>query len=358
MALHRDCAQSSAHATREPHAIEPRPPSGLTTTIRRHIGLPLQHTTARTMGAGASLPASMQHIEANQGFIAVKEALGLSGEESANPLSYKKGDELVVLKSFTSMDSNNDGQLCLKEFLRNHKEHTDRKHPHEQFMYRFFGVVDGTCEEDAIIGVDPLVFFVCLHAFLVQDEESSVAFCFHMFDSNHDRVLEPKEFAALCRMAHPELDDAAIASKLNEIDSDKDFKLDLDEVLGKKHRETFKRYLWPVFRTADNLRQKIGGEDYWQRRKHALKRAKLMRPHFEKGDLLGLFHANLTVEDKKQLLGDKTEAEEWTRYDDPQTGYPYWCQNATGISTWEEPGKHGVYLVRVSSGAWAPPRQR
>ena len=53
--------------------------------------------------------------------------------------------------------------------------------------------------------------------------------------------------------------------------------------------------LWPVFRTADVLREQIGGEKYWQRRRHALKRAKLNREGFEHGDLVGAFHEALTA---------------------------------------------------------------
>ena len=64
--------------------------------------------------------------------------------------------------------------------------------------------------------------------------------------------------------------------------------------MGKKHRLTFQKLLWPVLRTADDLREKLGGEEYWQRRRHALKRAKKMRPNFEKGDLVGLFRDNLS----------------------------------------------------------------
>ena len=56
------------------------------------------------MGAGASLPANMQWIESNQGFIAVKEALGLAGEELKNKLCYHQGDEMVILKKFMEMD--------------------------------------------------------------------------------------------------------------------------------------------------------------------------------------------------------------------------------------------------------------
>ena len=63
------------------------------------------------MGAGASLPANMQWIESNQGFIAVKEALGLAGEDKKNKLCYHDGDEMVILKKFMEMDRNGDGQL-------------------------------------------------------------------------------------------------------------------------------------------------------------------------------------------------------------------------------------------------------
>ena len=61
------------------------------------------------MGAGASLPANMQWIESNQGFIAVKEALGLAGEDQKNKLCYHAGDEMVILKKFMEMDRNGDG---------------------------------------------------------------------------------------------------------------------------------------------------------------------------------------------------------------------------------------------------------
>ena len=287
------------------------------------------------MGAGASLPANMQWIEQNQGFIAVKEALGLAGEDQKNKLCYHAGDEMVILKKFMEMDRNGDGQLDLKEFMRKNKEHTDRKHPHDEFLYRFFGIIE-TGDERAV-GIDPLVFFVCLHAFLVQDEDSQVAFCFHMFDADHNRVLDHNEFAALCRLASPEMTDAQIHAQLDAVDAgNKDQVLDLNEVMGKKHRLTFQKLLWPVLRTADDLREKLGGEEYWNRRRHALKRAKKMRPNFEKGDLVGLFHDSLTDEDKKQM-GLVDEASEWTRYDDPATGHAYWCNNITGISTWEEP---------------------
>ena len=73
-----------------------------------------------------------------------------------------------------------------------------------------------------------------------------------------------------------------------------------------------------------------------------MKRAKKMRPNFEKGDLVGLFHDSLTDEDKKQM-GLVDEASEWTRYDDPATGHAYWCNNITGISTWEEPEHYQSY---------------
>ena len=63
------------------------------------------------MGAGASLPANMQWIESNQGFIAVKEALGLAGEELKNKLCYHDGDEMVILKKFMEMDRNGDGPI-------------------------------------------------------------------------------------------------------------------------------------------------------------------------------------------------------------------------------------------------------
>ena len=46
----------------------------------------------------------MQWIESNQGFIAVKEALGLAGEELKNKLCYHQGDEMVILKKFMEMD--------------------------------------------------------------------------------------------------------------------------------------------------------------------------------------------------------------------------------------------------------------
>jgi len=227
------------------------------------------------------------------------------------------------------------GQLDLKEFMRKNKEHTDRKHPHDEFLYRFFGIIE-TGDERAV-GIDPLVFFVCLHAFLVQDEDSQVAFCFHMFDADHNRVLDHNEFASLCRLASPEMTDEQIHAQLDAVDAgNKDQVLDLNEVMGKKHRLTFQKLLWPVLRTADDLREKLGGEAYWGRRRHALKRAKKMRPNFEKGDLVGLFHDSLTDEDKKQM-GLVDEASEWTRYDDPATGHAYWCNNITGISTWEEP---------------------
>jgi len=227
------------------------------------------------------------------------------------------------------------GQLDLKEFMRKNKEHTDRKHPHDEFLYRFFGIIE-TSDERAV-GIDPLVFFVCLHAFLVQDEDSQVAFCFHMFDADHNRVLDATEFSQLCRLAQPDMTDAQIHAQLDAVDAgNKDQVLDLNEVMGKKHRLTFQKLLWPVLRTADDLREKLGGEEYWNRRRHALKRAKKMRPNFEKGDLVGLFHDSLTDEDKKQM-GLVDEASEWTRYDDPATGHAYWCNNITGISTWEEP---------------------
>ena len=61
------------------------------------------------MGAGASLPANMQWIESNSGFVAVKEALGLAGEDQKNKLCYHAGDEMVILKKFMEMDRNGDG---------------------------------------------------------------------------------------------------------------------------------------------------------------------------------------------------------------------------------------------------------
>ncbi len=100
------------------------------------------------MGAGASLPANMQWIESNQGFIAVKEALGLAGEDQKNKLCYHQGDEMVILKKFMEMDRNGDGQLDLKEFMRKNKEHTDRKHPHDEFLYRFFGIIETNDERE------------------------------------------------------------------------------------------------------------------------------------------------------------------------------------------------------------------
>ena len=51
---------------------------------------------------------------------------------------------------------------------------------------------------------------------------------------------------------------------------------------------------------------------------------------------LGKEWGKMTDEDKKQM-GLVDEASEWTRYDDPATGHAYWCNNITGISTWEEP---------------------
>ena len=63
------------------------------------------------MGAGASLPANMQWIESNNGFIAVKEALGLAGEDQKNKLCYHAGDEMVILKKFMEMDRNGDGLI-------------------------------------------------------------------------------------------------------------------------------------------------------------------------------------------------------------------------------------------------------
>ena len=63
------------------------------------------------MGAGASLPANMQWIESNSGFIAVKEALGLAGEDQKNKLCYHDGDEMVILKKFMEMDRNGDGPI-------------------------------------------------------------------------------------------------------------------------------------------------------------------------------------------------------------------------------------------------------
>ena len=61
------------------------------------------------MGAGASLPDKMKWIESNSGFIAVKEALGLAGEDKNNKLCYHAGDEMVILKKFMEMDRNGDG---------------------------------------------------------------------------------------------------------------------------------------------------------------------------------------------------------------------------------------------------------
>ena len=61
------------------------------------------------MGAGASLPANMQWIESNSGFIAVKEALGLAGEDQKNKQCYHDGEEMVILKKFMEMDRNGDG---------------------------------------------------------------------------------------------------------------------------------------------------------------------------------------------------------------------------------------------------------
>ena len=105
------------------------------------------------------------------------------------------------------------------------------------------------------------MFFVCLHAFLVQDEDSQVAFCFHMFDSDHNRVLDHTEFSQLCRLAQPDMTDAQVAAQLDAVDAgNKDQVLDLDEVMGKKHRLTFQKLLWPVLRTADDLRRSSVGK--------------------------------------------------------------------------------------------------
>ena len=41
-------------------------------------------------------------------------------------------------------------------------------------------------------------------------------------------------------------------------------------------------------------------------------------------------HARLRYE-----MYDSTR--EWTKFEDPHTQYPYWYNNVTGLSTWEEP---------------------
>ena len=47
------------------------------------------------------------------------------------------------------------------------------------------------------------------------------------------------------------------------------------------------------------------------------------------------------LEDHAQAGRDKYElhnaADEWTKYDDEATGFPYWYNNVTHLSTWEEP---------------------
>ena len=49
-----------------------------------------------------------------------------------------------------------DGQLDLKEFMRKNKEHTDRKHPHDEFLYRFFGIIE--TNDERAVGIDPPCF--------------------------------------------------------------------------------------------------------------------------------------------------------------------------------------------------------
>ena len=61
--------------------------------------------------------------------------------------------------------------------------------------------------------------FLFVYAFLVQDEDSQVNFCFHMFDSDHNRVLDHTEFSQLCRLAQPEMTDAEIAAQLDAVDA-------------------------------------------------------------------------------------------------------------------------------------------
>jgi len=261
-------------------------------------------TKARSAGAGASaelaLPENMhmECIEKNEGLAKVREALLLPDPKHPE-------DDLVVFRVFAGLDQDHDGKICVEEFTKRFEEAEVKGHTHAPFLYRFFGIM-GAGQK-----LDPLAFFVSLHGFLVNDEDELLAFCFHMFDKNHDDHLDLLEFQQMCKLAHPRMSDEEIADKLVAFD----FKhghdahaggaaddLDLEEVMYKKHRAVFMDLLWPVFRTAEKLRQEIGSEAYWQRRRHAVKKQKKLMEGFETGDLVGLFHDALTGGCKERLL--------------------------------------------------------
>lgn len=312
------------------------------------------------MGSGASqhaLPESMHELEKNEGLIAVKEVLGLTGDE-----------DLVVFEAFADLDSNHDGHVSLNEFLAKHKREED-KITCDTFLWRFFRVMG---ENDSL---DPLPFFVSLHQFLVDDEAATLKMCFRMFDKDHSDNLDLLEFEKMCRLAHPEMTKEQVDDKMVELNfagGDGD-SLDLGEVLYEKHRLAFRTLLWPIFQAAEELRAKIAGEAYWKKRRHHFHKYQALHPDF-KSDLVELFHDKLSGKDRERLRkaqeyrvaklqreedhlahkAAKAEAREergkfemrdtsldWTMYDDPATGYPYWRAPAS---------------ARVSSSSRGPSR--
>ena len=145
---------------------------------------------------------------------------------------------MVVFKAFAALDQDHDGTVCLSEFLKRYHEFSDHKHPHDEFLHRFFGVMGKGPNRASI---DPVAFFVCLHNFLVDDEDDMLAFCFRMFDKDHDSHLNIFEFQSLCRLAHPDITEDEVNDKMLKLnykhttcDMDRvleDDGLDMDEVL-------------------------------------------------------------------------------------------------------------------------------
>lgn len=366
------------------------------------------------MGSGAShhdLSAlHLEELQKDEGLKAVQKALGLDG-----------GDENVwtIFEAFADLDKNKDGKVSLPEFLARHKgvksgragsavgsafTASSDHHVHfDTFLWRFFrvmGPMDGEVES-----LDPIPFFVSLHQFLIEDEAATLKMCFRMFDKDHNAHLDVLEFAAMCRLARPELSDAEVDTMMLDFNfkhrrTDTTYEtdlanttggddLDMDEVLYHKHRDAFLKILWPIFKAGEELRYKIGGEEYWARRQHHFKQYNATHSWF-KNDLIALYHDRLSEIDKirvlrrraaeKKKLDDEQEAlddlvreeaamkranadataaaelalEEhandergkvelrdgtldWTEYKDPSTGYPYWYNNISGLSTWDEP---------------------
>ena len=94
------------------------------------------------MGAGDSLPDKMKWIESNSGFIAVKEALGLAGEDKNNKLCYHAGDEMVILKKFMEMDRNGDGVVSASHVGAFTPCVISRNDGRGWFLFRFRGCSD------------------------------------------------------------------------------------------------------------------------------------------------------------------------------------------------------------------------